>query len=74
MKTTETKTLQIVVNGEPRSVPQGLDVVRLLEHLEIDRSRVAVELNGSIVHKGDWAATPVTEGARVEIVWFVGGG
>ena len=74
MKTAETKTIQIVVNGVPRAVPAGLGVVGLLEHLEIDRSRVAVELNGSIVHKADWDAAPVAEGARVEIVWFVGGG
>jgi thiamine biosynthesis protein ThiS len=74
MKTVETGTIEIVVNGEPRRVPQGLDVVRLLEHLAIDASRVAVELNRSIVHKTEWPATAIDEGARLEIVWFVGGG
>ena len=70
----EKKTIEIVVNGEPRPVPQGLDVTRLLEHLGIDLSRVAVELDRAIVHKTDWPATPVNQGARIEIVWFVGGG
>ena len=62
------------MNGDPRQVPEELNVLRLLEYLEVDPSRVAVELNRSIVHKREWAATPVDEGAHVEIVWFVGGG
>ena len=66
--------IEVVVNGDPRQVPEGLNVLRLLEHLEVDPSRVAVELNRSIVHKGEWTTTPVAEGANVEIVWFVGGG
>ena len=74
MNSAETRTIEVVVNGEPRRVPQGLDVLRLLDHLGIDASRVAVELNRAIVRKGDWQATAVSEGARVEIVWFVGGG
>jgi sulfur carrier protein len=66
--------IPVVVNGEPRQVPEGLNVLQLLESLEMDASRVAVELNRSIVHKADWPATPVSSGAQIEIVWFVGGG
>ena len=47
---------------------------QLLDFLAIDRGRVAVELNRSIVRKADWISTPVEEGAQVEVVWFVGGG
>ncbi len=70
----EKKPIEVMVNGEPRQVPRDLDVIRLLEYLEIDASRVAVELNRAIVHKSNWAATPVNQGAQIEIVWFVGGG
>jgi thiamine biosynthesis protein ThiS len=35
---------------------------------------VAVELNGQIVRKPDWPAAEVRAGARLEVVWFVGGG
>jgi len=69
-----TETIPVTVNGEPRRVPQGLNVLQLLGALEIDQSRVAVELNRSIVHKPDWPATRVLDGAQIEIVWFVGGG
>jgi thiamine biosynthesis protein ThiS len=51
-----------------------LNIDRLLEWLAIDASRVAVELNGQIVRKREWPAAPVNEGARIEVVWFVGGG
>ncbi|HEY1758954.1 MAG TPA: sulfur carrier protein ThiS [Bryobacteraceae bacterium] len=74
MEVAETKTIQIVLNGEPRRVPESLDVARLLEFLAIDGSRVAVELNRSIVRKKDWSGTRVEEGAELEVVWFVGGG
>jgi sulfur carrier protein len=74
METAETKTIQVVVNGAERTIPAGLNIDRLLERLEIDASRVAVELNGKIVRKPEWPAAPVHEGARIEVVWFVGGG
>jgi thiamine biosynthesis protein ThiS len=40
----------------------------------LDGSRVAVELNGQIVRKPDWPAAKVRAGARIEVVWLVGGG
>jgi thiamine biosynthesis protein ThiS len=70
----DTKTIEVVVNGEPRAVPAGLNVETLLAFLEIDPSRVAVELNREIVHKRHWPRTHVPSGAAIEIVWFVGGG
>jgi thiamine biosynthesis protein ThiS len=74
MESAETKTIEIVVNGQARRVPQGLNVASLLAFLEIEASRVAVELNREIVRKAAWESTGIEEGARVEVVWFVGGG
>lgn len=73
-ESTEAKTIRIVVNGETKAVPQGLQIAQLLEFLAIDSTRIAVELNRSIVRKQDWTATSVEEGAQLEVVWFVGGG
>jgi sulfur carrier protein len=74
MEGAETKTIEVVLNGHPRRVPDGLNLSDLLRFLEIDPSRVAVELNREIVRKPAWPSTPVADGARLEIVWFVGGG
>jgi thiamine biosynthesis protein ThiS len=70
----ETQAIEIVVNGNPRRVPEGLNVAGLLAFLRIDPERVAVELNGIIVRKPDWESAAIARGARVEVVWFVGGG
>jgi thiamine biosynthesis protein ThiS len=74
MESAETKTIEVVVNGEPRRVPQGLSLDALIVFLEIDPSRVAVERNLAIARKADWVTTRVEAGDRLEIVWFVGGG
>jgi len=74
MESAETKTIEVVVNGEPRRIPQGLSLDRLIVWLEIDPSRVAVERNLAIARKKDWPSTAIEPGDRLEIVWFVGGG
>jgi thiamine biosynthesis protein ThiS len=74
METSETKTIEVVVNGEPKSIPAGLTVAQLLEWLKIDPAKVAVELNRSIVRKAGWGEAKVEPGAQIEVVWFVGGG
>lgn len=74
MESAETKTIEVVVNGEPRRVPEGLFLDGLLVWLKIDPSRVAVERNLAISRKADWPSTRVEPGDRLEIVWFVGGG
>jgi len=74
METAETKTIQVVLNGEPRTVPAGFMVDTFLIWLRMDPSRVAVELNREIVRKADWPTLRVLDGAQVEVVWFVGGG
>lgn len=66
--------IEIRLNGEPQTVPGGLNVRALLEHFGIDASRVAVELNRRLVRKDEWDGAVVERGAEVEIVEFVGGG
>ncbi len=63
----------IVVNGEQKEIGP-LSVLGLLELLEIDPRRVAVELNLEILPKPDYATTVLQDGDRIEIVQFVGGG
>lgn len=70
----ESKTIEIVLNGESRLVPEGLNMMELLVDLGVDPERVAVELNRTIVRQTDWRERKVEGGATVEIVQFVGGG
>ena len=74
MEVSETKTIEVVLNGERKRIPEGLTIPGLLKWMEIDHSRVAIELNRAIVRKPKWEASEIIEGAEVEVVWFVGGG
>lgn len=74
MQFPETKEIQIVVNGQTRPAPRDQNLSGLLTFLNIDPSRVAVELNRSIIHRKDWDRTSIEDGATLEIVQFVGGG
>lgn len=74
MEAIATNQIHIVVNGEARQAPEGKTLHELLVWLGVDPSRVAVELNRSIIHREDWAGTPVADGAVLEVVQFVGGG
>jgi len=74
MEAAATKTIQIVVNGQVRKVPPAKSLLETLDFLEIDPSRVAVELNRVIVSRAAWNDVRLDDGAALEIVQFVGGG
>jgi thiamine biosynthesis protein ThiS len=62
------------LNGDPYVVQDCASISTLLERLRIDARRVAVERNLVIVKRDAYAATPVADGDRIELVNFVGGG
>jgi len=66
--------IEITVNGEPRAISSGLNILDLLRDLQVDPARVAVELDRRIVKQVRWGETVLEAGAQVEIVQFVGGG
>jgi thiamine biosynthesis protein ThiS len=74
MQSSSTETIEIVLNGVPRRVPADLSVLQLLASLGIEPERVAVELNETIVRRPKWDSIRVSNGARLEVVQFVGGG
>jgi len=67
-------TMNIIVNGEPRAFHAGGSVAALLTSLGIDRRKVAVERNLEIVPKSAFDTTALTDGDKLEIVHFIGGG
>ena len=66
--------MRIQLNGEPHDLDAPLTILALLERLEIDPRRVAVELDRVVVRRAKYAETTLRDGAEVEIVAFVGGG
>lgn len=65
---------QLTVNGKPLVLALPATVLDLLEHLDFDPSKVAVELNGTIVPMACFDEAELNRSDRLEIVCFVGGG
>lgn len=70
----DSATVEIVVNGTTRAVPEGLTAAELLDRLDLHPGMVVVELNREIVRREQLATLPIQAGDRIELVHFVGGG
>lgn len=66
--------MDIVLNGEPRSLPASLTVLELLQGEGLAERRVAVEINGEIVPRSRHGERRLGDGDRIEIVHALGGG
>lgn len=66
--------VRIRLNGDAYELQEPLPVQTLLDRLGIDARRVAVEVNLTVIKRGQYEQTMVREGDEVEIVNFVGGG
>jgi thiamine biosynthesis protein ThiS len=64
----------ITLNGDRHELATPVSVSELLQQLEIDARRVAVELNLTVVKKAAYDSSVIRDGDEVEIVNFVGGG
>ena len=64
----------ITLNGEPYELDGPLSLAALLDRLQIDSRRVAVEHNLTIVRRSQYDQVRIEAGEQVEIVNFVGGG
>ena len=62
------------VNGKQVELKERLTLEKFLESNGYALSKVAVELNGKIVPRKEYAATILEDTDVLEIVCFVGGG
>ncbi|NUP97727.1 MAG: sulfur carrier protein ThiS [Planctomycetaceae bacterium] len=66
--------IEIRLNGEAKSVPEGTSVAALVAGLGLRPEVVAVERNGRIVRRAEHASTALQPGDELEVVTLVGGG
>ena len=64
----------ITLNGERFDLDGPVSVVELLQRLDIDPRRVAIEHNLAILKRHTFSDVLIGDGDTVEIVNFVGGG
>lgn len=66
--------MNVVVNGEPQSVDDGVTLAALLEQLDMRPRYVAVERNLELVPRAKHVDCVLRDGDKLEIVTLVGGG
>ena len=69
--------LTLVLNGQQRvfaSLSESANLEDLVNELGLKGDRVAVEHNGQIASRTQWAQTVLKKDDKLEIVHFVGGG
>lgn len=66
--------MKISLNGEEQNVGDGLTVLALIQHFNLNPAKAAVERNLAIVPRSLYGETVLADGDRIEIVEFVGGG
>ncbi|GAE33470.1 sulfur carrier protein ThiS [Halalkalibacter akibai] len=65
--------MRLIINGEEHliSVTNLADVVA---HFELEPHLVVTEVDGTIIERSNWEQTNLTDGMKIELVQFVGGG
>ena len=66
--------LDLTVNGTTTDVGDARTIADVVARMGLTSKKIAVERNGEIVPRSQYAATPVRAGDRLEIVGAVGGG
>ena len=66
--------ITLTVNGSPQSLDAQIKLAQLLNNMQLTGKRVAVERNGEIVPRSQYAQVDLRDGDQLEIVVAVGGG
>jgi sulfur carrier protein len=66
--------ITLTINGKAQTLERPLGLIAYLEAKGVLGKRVAVGINGEVVHKDQWASITLREGDVVDIVQMVGGG
>ena len=66
--------IEVTVNGRPAQIQSEMSVEQLLDTVEVPPNYLAVEVNGDVVPREDYADKMVAAGDQIEVVTLVGGG
>ena len=66
--------IKITLNGEEFNLDKEKTVFDLLNELNLDLKKIAVEQNYQIISVDSFSDLKINEGDKIEIVHFIGGG
>lgn len=70
-------SLTLILNGQPRTFDapsQPTTLAQLIAELGFIGDRIAIEHNGAIAPRTSWRELILSNGDKLEVVHFVGGG
>tara|TARA_B100001123_G_scaffold380477_1_gene450114 strand:+ start:305 stop:523 length:219 start_codon:yes stop_codon:yes gene_type:complete len=65
---------KIQLNGDTYEINNGTSLNELINKLKLQKNKVAIEVNGTIVEKNKYTNLILNKDDKVEIVHFIGGG
>ena len=66
--------IRLTINGQSYHFETSTNVAQLIEHLELQGKRIAIERNGEIVPRSQFSEQFLADGDQLEVVVAVGGG
>ena len=66
--------MNITINGEQRTLEDGISLQQLISILKLENKRLAIEVNQAIVPRSQHASHTLKQNDKVEIVQAIGGG
>lgn len=66
--------ISVCINGSPRTFAPATNIADLIAAMDLTGKRIAIECNGEIVPRSQFAQHRLNDGDRIEVVVAVGGG
>jgi len=66
--------VKLTLNGEIHTLPDDLTISGLIAHLGLPNKKIAVERNLEVVPKSTFSEVKLSDGDKLEIIHFIGGG
>ncbi|MGA8147736.1 MAG: sulfur carrier protein ThiS [Gallionellaceae bacterium] len=66
--------IAVTINGSAQRFDQALSIAELIQQMKLAGKRIAIERNGEIVPRSQYAQQMLVSGDKLEIVVAVGGG
>jgi sulfur carrier protein len=66
--------IQLTINGEVKQLHQSINIEQFINQNNLQGKRIAIERNGEIVPRSQYAEHYLTDGDHLEVVVAVGGG
>lgn len=64
----------VIINGEQREFKTDATIAEVLKELSIEEKVMAAAVNMDIVKQDKWATHSLSDGDKLELLDFVGGG